>query len=63
MTVADVVEVVRYLTRAEDIQSYVKVRSRFLSGAPPASRLLVVSQFVWPEFRRQTCHLAKNTTW
>ena len=39
MTVADVVEVVRYLTRAEDIQSYVKVRSRFRAG-PPASRLL-----------------------
>ena len=50
MTVADVVKVTQYLTRAEDIPAYVKVRSRFLGDALPAFMLLVVSQLVWPEF-------------
>ena len=36
MTVADVVKVNQYLTRAEDIPAYVKVRSRFLGEARPA---------------------------
>ncbi len=49
MTVADVVKVTQYLTRAEDIPAYVKVRSRFLGDARPAFMLAVVSQLVWPE--------------
>ena len=31
MTVADIVKVTQYLTRAHDIAAYAKVRSRFLS--------------------------------
>jgi 2-iminobutanoate/2-iminopropanoate deaminase len=50
MTVADVVKVTQYLTRAEDIPAYAKVRSRFLGDARPAFMLLVVSQLVRPEF-------------
>ena len=50
MTVADVVKVTQYLTRAEDIPAYVKVRSRFLGEARPAFMLVVVSQLVRPEF-------------
>ena len=50
MTVADVVKVTQYLTRAEDIPAYVKVRSRFLGDARPAFMLVVVSQLVRPEF-------------
>jgi 2-iminobutanoate/2-iminopropanoate deaminase len=50
MTVADVVKVTQYLTRAEDIPAYSKVRTRFLGQASPASMLLVVSQLVRPEF-------------
>jgi enamine deaminase RidA (YjgF/YER057c/UK114 family) len=50
MTVADVVKVTQYLTRAEDIPAYSKVRTRFLGQARPASMLLVVSQLVRPEF-------------
>src|ERR1700759_1584321 len=50
MTVADVVKVTQYLTRAEDIPAYAKVRTRFLGQASPASMLLVVSQLVRPEF-------------
>jgi enamine deaminase RidA (YjgF/YER057c/UK114 family) len=50
MTVADIVKVTQYLTRAEDIAAYAKVRSRYLGEARPASMLLVVSQLVWPGF-------------
>ncbi|MDQ2734318.1 MAG: RidA family protein [Pseudomonadota bacterium] len=50
MTVADIVKVTQYLTSAEDIAAYAKVRSRFLGGMRPASMLLVVPQLVWPGF-------------
>lgn len=50
MTIADVVKVTQYLTRAGDIPAYAKVRSRFLGDVRPASMLLVVSQLVRPEF-------------
>ena len=49
MTVADIVKVTQYLTRAEDIAAYAKVRTRFLGEARPASMLLVVSRLVWLE--------------
>jgi enamine deaminase RidA (YjgF/YER057c/UK114 family) len=50
MTVADVVKVTQYLTRAEDIQAYGIVRTRFLGNVRPASMLLVIRQLVRPEF-------------
>ena len=50
MTVADVVKVTQYLTRAEDIPAYAKVRTQYLGDARPASMLLVVNQLVRPEF-------------
>jgi 2-iminobutanoate/2-iminopropanoate deaminase len=50
MTVVDVVKVTQYLTRAEDIPAYVKVRKRVLGEARPAFMLLVVSQLVRREF-------------
>ena len=50
MTLADVVKVTHYLTRAEDIPAYVKVRSRFLGELRPASMLLIIPQLVRPEF-------------
>ena len=50
MTVADVVKVTHYLTRAEDIPAYGKVRNRFLGDVRPAATLLVISQLVRPEF-------------
>jgi enamine deaminase RidA (YjgF/YER057c/UK114 family) len=50
MTVADVVKVTQYLTRAEDISAYGKVRTRFLGDARPAAMLLVFPQLVRPEF-------------
>ena len=48
MTAADVVKVTQYLTRADDIPAYAKVRSRFLGDVRPAFMLLVVPQLVWP---------------
>jgi len=50
MTVSDIVTVTQYLTRAEDIPAYAKVRSRFLGELRPAFMLLVIPQLVWPEF-------------
>ena len=49
MTVADIVKVTQHLTRAEDIQGYAAVRTRFLGDNRPASMLLVIPQLVWPE--------------
>lgn len=50
MTIADIVKVTQYLTRAEDIPAYGKVRTRFLGEVRPASMLLVIPQLVRPEF-------------
>jgi enamine deaminase RidA (YjgF/YER057c/UK114 family) len=52
MAVADIVKVTQYLTRAEDIQGYAAVRTRFLGDNRPASMLLVIPQLVWPEIQR-----------
>lgn len=50
MALTDVVKVTQYLTRAEDIAAYAKVRTRFLGEAEPVSMLLVIPQLVRPEF-------------
>jgi 2-iminobutanoate/2-iminopropanoate deaminase len=50
MTVVDIVKVTQFLTRAEDISAYGKVRSRHLGDVRPASMLLVIPQLVRPEF-------------
>jgi len=50
MTVHDIVKITHYLTRESDIVDYVKVRSRFLGDARPASMLLVIPALVRPEF-------------
>ncbi|HVU88200.1 MAG TPA: Rid family hydrolase [Pirellulales bacterium] len=50
MGLADLVTVTQYLTRAEDIPDYGKVRARFLGEHRPASMLLVIPQLFKPEF-------------
>ena len=50
MTKYDLVKVTHYLLRASDIADYVKVRSRFLGDARPASMLLIVPGLVKPEY-------------
>jgi hypothetical protein len=42
--------VTQYLTRAEDIPAYGKVRARFLGELRPASMLLIIPQLFKPEF-------------
>jgi enamine deaminase RidA (YjgF/YER057c/UK114 family) len=49
MSTVDIVKVTQYLTRAEDIPAYAKVRAQMLGGVRPAFMLLVVPQLVWPE--------------
>ena len=49
MTVTDIVKVTQYLTRADDIAAYAKVRTRYLGQVRPAAMLLVIPQLVWPE--------------
>lgn len=50
MGVQDLVKVTHYLLREADIGDYVKVRSRYLGDARPASMLMVVPALVRPEF-------------
>ena len=50
MTLADLVKVTQYLTSAQDITAYAKVRKRFLNDVRSAFMLLVVPQRVRPEF-------------
>ncbi|MEO6022179.1 MAG: RidA family protein [Burkholderiales bacterium] len=50
MGVEDLVKVTHYLLRPEDIPAYVKVRTKFLGDARPASMLLIVPELVKPNF-------------
>lgn len=50
MNVNDLVKVTHYLLHAEDIPAYVKVRTKFLGDARPASMLLIVPALVKPNF-------------
>jgi 2-iminobutanoate/2-iminopropanoate deaminase len=61
MTVADIVKVTQYLTRAEDISAYARVRTHFLGDVRPASMLLVIPQLVRPEFLVEVEIIAAKT--
>lgn len=50
MAVGDLVKITQYLTRAEDIPAYAKVRARMLGDARPASMMLVVAALPRPDF-------------
>jgi len=50
MAVNDLVKITQYLTRAEDIPAYAKVRARMLGDARPASMMLVVAALPRPQF-------------
>jgi enamine deaminase RidA (YjgF/YER057c/UK114 family) len=50
MSVGDLVKITQYLTRAEDIPAYAKVRARMLGAARPASMMLVVASLPRPDF-------------
>ena len=50
MAVNDLVKVTHYLLHERDVPDYVKVRSRFLGDARPASMLLTGAGLVWSGF-------------
>jgi len=50
MAVGDLVKITQYLTRAEDIPAYAKMRARMLGDARPASMMMVVAALPRPEF-------------
>ena len=50
MAVGDLVKITQYLTRADDIPAYAKVRTRMLGDARPASMMMVVAALPRPEF-------------
>jgi 2-iminobutanoate/2-iminopropanoate deaminase len=51
MSLADVVRINAYVSGAEHLGGYMKVRDEFIGKPPPASTLLVVSGFSRPEFK------------
>jgi len=53
MTFADVVRLNAYVTAAEFLGGYMKVRDQFVSDPPPASTLMIVKGFARPEFKQE----------
>lgn len=49
MNVFDIVRVVQYLTRADDVKAHAAIRARFLGDARPASTLIIVAALPWPD--------------
>ena len=50
MRIGDIVKATHWLTRAEDIPAYGRVRAKYLGDVRPASMLVVIPQLVRPEF-------------
>ena len=51
MSLADVVRLNAYVSSAEYLGGYMKVRDEFVGSPPPASTLMVVQGFARPEFK------------
>jgi enamine deaminase RidA (YjgF/YER057c/UK114 family) len=51
MTLADIVRLNAYVSSAEHLSGYMRVRDEFVSNPPPASTLMVVSGFARPVFK------------
>jgi enamine deaminase RidA (YjgF/YER057c/UK114 family) len=51
MGLGDLVRISTFLTRAEDLKTYMAVRDRFIASPPPASTLLIITGFSRPEFK------------
>ena len=50
MSVENLVKIVQYLVRPEDVTAYPPIRARFLGECRPASMLLVVAALPRPDF-------------
>jgi 2-iminobutanoate/2-iminopropanoate deaminase len=51
MSLADLVRINAYVSSAEYLSGYMKVRDEFVGAPPPASTLMVVQGFARPEFK------------
>lgn len=51
MSLADIVRVNAFVTSAEFLGGYMKVRDEFVGNPPPASTLMIVQGFARPEFK------------
>ena len=51
MSLADLVRLNGYVSAAEYLSGYMKVRDEFVSRPPPASTLMIVKGFARPEFK------------
>ena len=51
MSLRDIVRVNAYVTAAEHLSGYMKVRDEFVGVPPPASTLMIVQGFARPEFK------------
>ncbi|HEY1783466.1 MAG TPA: Rid family hydrolase [Roseiarcus sp.] len=51
MSLADLVRLNAYVSSAQHLGGYMKVRDEFVSNPPPASTLMIVQGFARPEFK------------
>ena len=51
MTMSDLVRINAYVSSAEYLSGYMKVRDEFVSNPPPASTLMIVQGFARPEYK------------
>ncbi len=51
MSLRDIVRLNAYVSAAEHLAGYMKVRDEFVSNPPPASTLMIVQGFARPEFK------------
>ncbi len=51
MSLADIVRINAFVTAAEHLGGYMKVRDEFMGSPPPASTLMIVQGFARPEFK------------
>ncbi len=61
MTLDDLVRLNAYVSSAEYLGSYMKVRDEFVGKPPPASTLMVVQGFARPEFKVEIEAVAAQT--
>jgi 2-iminobutanoate/2-iminopropanoate deaminase len=61
MTLADLVRLNAYVSSAQYLGGYMKVRDEFVSNPPPASTLMIVQGFARPEFKVEIEAVAAST--
>ncbi|OQW51085.1 RidA family protein [Candidatus Raskinella chloraquaticus] len=62
MGFGDLVRLNAYVTSADHLQAYMKVRDRHIASPPPASTLMIVSGFANPAFKVEIEAVAASMT-